>query len=195
MCLLGEAELALDDDNLPQAVSLAEEAAAIGIRNGNRALCRVAMEILAEVRLCQGDLAAAARAADIARRHHCTVVGFGLAGLVAYRQEGRDGEARAAFQAGHDLAERLRRPNQRNYQLFDVHGLVACGLALLGDQTRLTTALAAYRAGRTVTTANGAVRRSVLLLDQFRPRADPGILEQVRAAAKGERTGHSLHED
>jgi tetratricopeptide (TPR) repeat protein len=187
MCLLSEAQLALDDHKLEHAVALAEEASAIGVRNGNRWLCRVAMEILAMAQLNQGDLTAAARAADIAQRNHGSVLGFGLVGLAAYRR-GKDEDARVAFHMGR-TARRRDWANERDFQFLDAYGLVACGLALLGEHSYLTIALDTYREAREITTGSGAVERTLMLLDQFEPRADSRILERVRAAAKGERIG------
>jgi tetratricopeptide (TPR) repeat protein len=186
MCRLSEAQLALDDRNLEHAVALAEEASAIGVRNGNLWLCRVAMEILAIARLDQDDLAAAARAADIAQRNHGSVIGFGLVGLAAYRH-GKDEDARVAFHKGRMEAGRPESANERDFQFLDAYGLVACGLALLGEQSYLTATLDAYQEAREITTGSGAVERTLMLLKQFEPRADPRILERVRAAAKGER--------
>lgn len=193
-CRLGEAQLALDDGRPELAVTLAEEASASGFRDGNRWLCRVAMETLALARLAQNDLGAAAYAADIAQRNHGSVLGFGLVGLVAYR-DGRRADAGAAFTKGHREARDPNHANERNFQLLDAKGLVACGLALLGEPGSLKTAETAYREARKITTGAGAVARAVLLLDQFGQDADPTILERVRAAAEGEGSGRSSLED
>jgi hypothetical protein len=187
-CLLGAAQLALDDRLLDHAVALAEEASAIGVRNGDRSQCRVAMEILAQAQLEQGDLDAAARAADIAQRTRGSVLGDGLVGLVAYRRGDNDG-ARNAFRKADSKASRQYQGNEHDFQFLDVYGLVTCGLALLGEPSYRATAVAAYRAAREITTAPGAVERALMLLRQFEPLADPRILDEVRAAAKGERTG------
>lgn len=154
-CLLGEAQLALDDGDPRQAVDLAEEASAIGVRDGNRRLCRVAMEILALARLGQDDLAAAARAADIARRNRGSVLSFGLVGLVAYRR-GEHADAKAAFDEGYLQASGRYRPSERDFQFLDAYGLVACGLALLGEPSCLDTALTVCGKAREITTASGA---------------------------------------
>ncbi|HEU5472924.1 MAG TPA: CHAT domain-containing protein [Actinophytocola sp.] len=61
------------------------------------------MEILAQARLGQGDLDAAARAADIAQRNRGSVLGFGLVGLAAYRRD-KDDDARDAFHQGGALS-------------------------------------------------------------------------------------------
>jgi tetratricopeptide (TPR) repeat protein len=184
-CQLHEAELALDDGDLEDAVDLAEQAAALAIRGGSRELCRDAKETVVLANLSADRLAAAAAAARIAGRHHTSVRGLVLTGLVAYRYGDRDQAARAAFREGCALAERLRRPDERSFQLLDSHGLAACGLALLGERDQLDTAVAAHQAARRVTSVAGAVRRALLMLDQFRPRADTRILDQVRTAARG----------
>jgi tetratricopeptide (TPR) repeat protein len=187
MCLLGEAELALDDGRPDQVEKLAGDAAAIGVRNGNRALCRDAMEILAQARLLQSDVGAAARAADIARRNRCSIMGLILEGLIAYRRgPGHETDALSAFRKAVAEADRRRRPGGRNYQLLDMYGVAACGLALLDEPSGLRTAVAAFRDARQATTAAGAVGRVDLMLDHFGPRADPAIMDKVRPAAKGE---------
>jgi len=95
-----------------------------------------------------------------------------------------------------DIEARNRyRANEHDFQSLDAYGLVACGLALLGEPSCLVTALKHYRTARKITTGPGAVKRTLMLLKQFEPRADPRILEQVRAAAKGERSGRALQED
>ncbi len=185
-CLRGQAELALDDGRLPHAVELAEEAARIGGRYGYRPLVRDAVELLAKVCLCQGNLAAAERAAAIASRSRSTVFGYGLTGLVAYRQ-GRDDDARTAFRAGCKLAQQRERTNRDNYQLLDSHGLVMAGLSLLDGPPGLTAVLRTYAQARQITRARGAVHRVDLLLKQFAPRADPDRLEEIRVAAAGDR--------
>ncbi|MGW4210272.1 TIR domain-containing protein [Lentzea sp. NPDC004789] len=186
-CLLNEAQLALDDHNLEHAVSLAEEASAIGVHNGDYPLCRLAMEILAMAKLDQGDLPAATRAAAIAQRNRGSVLGYVLVGLAAYRRHDADDEARAAFHQGRVAASKRHRLNERDFQFLDTCGLVACGLALLGEQSFLATALDSFRTAREITNGAGAVTRILFLLKQFEPRADPRTLERVRSAAKGER--------
>lgn len=185
-CLLSEAQLALDEHHPDRAVVLAESASKIGVRNGNRPLCRIAMEILAMARLAQGDLDAAARAADIAQPNRGSVLGYGLVGLVAYRR-GRRKDARAAFNNGYTA--RRYDPNESDFQFLDQYGLVACGLALLGEPSCEKTAVDVYRHARTITAARGAVERAKMLLKMFEPDADCRILERVLAAAEGEGSG------
>lgn len=193
-CQLGEAQLALDDGRPELAVTFAEKASASGFRDGNRWLCRVAMETLALARLVQDDVAAAARASDIAQRNHGSVLGFGLVGLAAYRDDRKD-DARAAFDKGYRKARNRNHANERDFQFLDAKGLVACGLALFHEPGCLKTAEVAYQEARDITTdvGTGAAARAVLLLEQFGPDADPRILEQVRAKAEGE--GRSALED
>lgn len=183
-CILSEAQLALDDGDLQGAVTLAEDAYAIGVHNGNRWLCGVAMEVLAIARLEQDDLRDAARAADIVQRNRRSVLGFGLVGLAAYRL-GHDVRARVAFNTGFMEASEWHQANEPDFQLLDAYGLVACGLALLGEPSCLATAVTVFKEVRNLTPAPGAVHRTLTLLKQFEPRADPAILEQVRTAAKG----------
>jgi tetratricopeptide (TPR) repeat protein len=182
-CLLGEAEVMIDSKDLSQAVDLAEKAATIGVRAGNRALCRDAKEILALASLCGGELDAASAAAEIALRHRCTLTGYAFTGLVAFRRGDR-AAARTAFEDGHKKAMKLRRPGDGDYRVLDLHGLVLCGLALLGDRDRLDSAVFAYQSARRLTAASGVVARNLLLLDQFGPDAEPNALDRVRDAAR-----------
>ncbi len=192
-CLLGEAELALDEGNPEHAVALAQDASAIGVRNGDRSLCRNAMEILAMALLVRNDLDGAVRAADIAQRNPGSVLGFGLAGLAAYRR-GEKVDARSAFYKGY-MQGKQHRVNERDFQFLDEYGLVVSGLVLLGDRSHLTTALNAFRAAREITVATGAVERTLMLLKQFEPHADATMLDRIRSAAKGERRDSALTHD
>jgi tetratricopeptide (TPR) repeat protein len=192
-CLLGEAELALDDGNPEHAVARARDASAIGVRNGDRALCRNAMEILAKALLVRNDLDGAARAADIAQRNPGSMLGFGLAGLAAYRR-GEKEDARSAFYKGYTQG-RQHRANEGDFQFLDEYGLVVSGLVLLGDRSHLATALNAFRAARKITDAAGAVARTQTLLRQFEPHADATMLDRIRAAAKGERRDSASQQD
>lgn len=191
-CRLSEAELALDDGNPERAVALARDASAIGVRNGDRALCRNAMEILAMALLVRDDLDGATRAADIAQRNPGSMLSFGVAGLAAYRR-GEKEDARSAFYKGYTQG-RQHWANEGDFQFLDQYGLVVSGLVLLGDQSHLTTALDAFRTARKITDAAGAVERVQMLLRQFEPHADATMLDRIRAAAKGERRG-SASED
>jgi tetratricopeptide (TPR) repeat protein len=183
-CVLSEAQLALDDGELPDAVTLAEEASAIGVSNGNRWLCGVATEVLATAQLERGDLPAATRAADITQRNRSSILGFGLVGLAAYRRD-NDTAARVAFSEGRAAASDWRRAKEPDFQLLDAYGLVACGLALLGEPSGEATALTVFGQARKLTSAPGAVARILMLLKQFEPRADPATLERIRGAARG----------
>jgi tetratricopeptide (TPR) repeat protein len=183
-CLIGEAEIMIDNGRLSQAGDLAEEAATIGVRAGNRALCRDAKEILALACLCGGGLDAASAAAEIAGRHRCTLTGYAFTGLVAFRKGDRTA-ARTAFEKADTKAGELRRTSDRDYQVLDKHGLVLCGLALLGDRHRLDSAVLTYRSARKLTTASGVVGRNLLLLAQFGPGAEPSTLDRARDAARG----------
>lgn len=187
-CLLGTAQLALDDRDPKQAAELAEEAWRIGISNGNSALRRFSMEILAIAQLDQGNVDAAARAADIAQRNHGSVLGLGLVGLAAYRC-GAEEPARAAFLKGYRAATKPDLANEGDFQFLDSYGLVTCGLVLLGDLSLLGEAVSAFRHARDYAPASGAVDRILLLLKQFGPDADPEILGRIRSAARGEGAG------
>lgn len=190
-CLLAEAQLALDDSQLNSAIDLAEQAVTIGLTNGNRLLCRRSMEILAITQLADGDLDAAARAADIANRNRASVLGFGLVGLAAFRRDKKE-DARVAFHDGYLAAKDRLKPNEHDFQFLDTYGLVACGLALLNEPSYVDIAVDAYRRARQLAPAVGAVQRITMLLKQFGSYADREVLERVCAAAKGEGSGRAL---
>ena len=81
------------------------------------------------------------------------------------------------------------RREERDFQAFDDHALVLCGLALCGEPEALPRAIALYRSARAMTSAPGPVLRAVRLLTQFGSDDDDGVLARARLAASGETTG------
>lgn len=183
LCQLHLAELLLDEQRPAQAVSLAENAARIGLRHGNRSLCRDAKEVATLAYLCMGATDRAAEAVTVARRHVCSVQGLSLAALVYYRS-GNSAAARHTFRECRIAIDRVCRwPGERDYQLLDARGLTNCGLALLGEAEALPRSLASYRAARALTAAPGAVARVELMLGQLGNEEASDILGVVKRAA------------
>jgi tetratricopeptide (TPR) repeat protein len=190
LCLDAQAAVLLDAGRIPDALDLASEAAGRSARNSNPDLARKANGTLALAHLRAGDLPAAFAAADAAARFSRSRRALGafiVKGIVAYRSDRRP-ETAAAFWAAADQAAALRIKEGRNFQVLDTLGLALCGLTLCGAGGKQRAAVAAYRAARRVTQARGAVRRSMLLLDDLTADVDGALLAPVRDAARGRST-------
>jgi tetratricopeptide (TPR) repeat protein len=175
----------LIDGHPAQAIGPATEAVRVGARTRNRNLSRDANTSLALAHLCVGNLKAASEAADAASKYgqsRRALGAFALQGITAYRMGDLE-KARLAFQDAHLQAERLRKCEPRNYQVFDLDGLAWCGLALCYDHELYDEAIRAYHEARAITRAPGAVRRAMRLLDEL--GHDQGELSRVRRAASG----------
>src|SRR5207248_4439403 len=187
-CMISEAELLILLGGLPAATALAGRAAEIGVPADHAGLCRDAKEVLALACLCTGDLSTATSATTVAARRRGSVFGLGLAGIVAYRTGDRR-SAHDLFEQARQRAEGPDRREERDFQAFDDHALVLCGLALCGEPEALPRAIALYRSARAMTSAPGPVLRAVRLLTQFGSDDDDGVLARARLAASGETTG------
>jgi hypothetical protein len=107
-----------------------------------------------------------------------------MQGITAHRN-GDQEKARRAFSDAYMQAELLRKRDNRAFQVLDTQGLVLCGLALCGDRDQLDPAVRAYRAARAVTREQGAVRRSLRLLDELGHGGDQEVVAAARRAAMG----------
>jgi tetratricopeptide (TPR) repeat protein len=183
----GQAEVLIGDGDWESAILLARAAVAIGAQTRNIHLLREANRTLALAYLCGGDAEAACEAAESATRNrlnHRALGALAIKGVAAYRA-GTAEMARMAFLETHDQARMLRDREDRNFQVLDTDGLALCGLVMIGDQEKLRPAIAAYRAAREVTSAPGAVRRSLLLFDKLTLGWDPDTRSQIRRVASG----------
>jgi tetratricopeptide (TPR) repeat protein len=187
LCLDSEASLLIDWRAADAALEPAKRAAEIGIGAHNARLCREANVTLALVHLRLGNLEDAWDAARAAARHRHSdhaLGAFGMLGIAAFRL-GRETEARAAFRDACTRARHRLEREPRAYHVLDCYGLALCGLALLGNPASMGDAITIYQDARKVTRAEGAVRRSDLLLELLGADSDPDLLEPARAAARG----------
>ena len=69
----------------------------------------------------------------------------------------------------------------RNFNALDAKGVALSGLALCGDPSRLTDAVAAHSAARAINGDAGVIRRVAWLNEQMAPADPTGLLAAVRA--------------
>jgi tetratricopeptide (TPR) repeat protein len=187
LCLDSEAQALIDIGHPAQAIQTAADAVALGALIRSPQLSRAANTTLALAHLSSGHLDAACTAADSAaryRRSRRALGAFAVQGITAFRN-GQQEKARLAFLDAHVQAEVLLRRERRSFQVLDTDALVRCGLALCGDRDQFDHAVRVYRAARAVTSAPGAVRRSVRLLDELGRGGDREALAAARLAAAG----------
>lgn len=150
---------------------------------------------LALAYLYNNDLPAARTVTEAARQYDQPLNNhnvLALLGVIALRQ-GEGVAAQKAFEAAITHADKLLGYTAKNYAAWDAKGVACCGLALLeagkeannAPSTHLETALEAYQAARSVTSAAGVVGRVGRLFEALAVADKAGVLVGVRAAAVG----------
>ena len=185
-CLADLAEVLLDENHPQEAVELASEALEMNTAVGNTKLGRDANYILGLAHLRSGAISlartAAVKASNYAptRWSHCAPL---LRGIVLLRQ-GETEAASEAFQDALDEADERLEGGMRSVTAFDTKGVALAGLAVCGDEERLTEAVAAFDAARAMTCAKGVIARVGRLLEALAPADEHALLVRVRAAAE-----------
>ena len=88
-----------------------------------------------------------------------------------------------AFRDALTHADQRLQHNRDNYRALDTKALALTGLTLCGPTDHTTDAITAFRAARTLTTADGITARIHRQLDTL-THADPtGTLHHIRATA------------
>jgi len=142
---------------------------------------------LANAHLLRGDLPAAHQTAEAAKSYNHPLNNAHVSatlGVVLLRQ-GQTEPARLALIEAVAQADTLLEHTGDNYEALDSRALALCGLALLGDNSRLPKAMEAVQAARTVNRDAGVVQRMLRLLDALAVADQNGILAPVRAITAG----------
>ena len=178
-----------------RAMTLAEQAAAEGVKTGSPELAREANGTLALIHLRREDTEHALAAANVAVEFGRTrrgVAGFAMRGIALLRS--REPElAENAFLEAHVRASELLLQDRDNYRLHEFNGLALAGLALsTGSDHFVKLAAAAYRQARRRTQAPGVVQLCLLKLDALLLDVDDPEFDRIRAAARGRTSGASF---
>jgi tetratricopeptide (TPR) repeat protein len=164
-----------------------------------------AVRIADEIELAQGSSAGRLQLAvahlqrgayDLARAHAQAAQGYDYAPMtdnaalvlgIALTREGNVEGARQAFRTALDATDRLLAETPDAYDELESRALALCGLALMGDSSRIDDAAKAFSAARAITCARGVVARALRLFDVLAMSDETGVLTPVRRAAAGER--------
>jgi tetratricopeptide (TPR) repeat protein len=142
---------------------------------------------LAETQLWAGTLPAARQSIDTALAHTYPPARAAIAlldGIIHLRQHSATAADRAFREAITHADERLHH-NPDNYQALDTKALALTGLTLCGATDHTADAITAFRAARTLTSADGITARIHRRLDTLTPADPTGILDHIRPAATG----------
>jgi tetratricopeptide (TPR) repeat protein len=144
-----------------------------------------ARRILARIQLLAGDLAAARQAITAARDHDYPADRARLSllsGIIWLRQD-QPAAAAEEFQASITQAVQQLEQASADYAALDTKALALCGLALTTEPGKAAEACTVFRAARSVTSADGIVRRTLALFDAQAAADQGGILAGTRQAA------------
>jgi tetratricopeptide (TPR) repeat protein len=142
---------------------------------------------LTTAHLLRGELPAARQTAEAAGAYDYPTNNASVSatlGVVLLRQ-GEAEAARLAFTEAVTQADGLLERTDDNYQALDSKTLALCGLALLGDATRVPEALVAAQAARAINQDAGVVQRVVGLMNALAVADAAGSLAGVRAVMVG----------
>ena len=176
-----------DTGQLPLACKHLQDAIEIADATGNRENQHGARFGLALARLYAGELAAARKSIDGARRYDFpanTMAAWTATGIIQLRQSELVA-ASEAFARGLTEADGLLAFSGENVSALDHKGLALCGLALCEDGRHLPLAEEAFAAARKITRAEGVVASVLNLFDALARADKDGLLAQVRKAAEG----------
>jgi tetratricopeptide (TPR) repeat protein len=178
-------DIYVDRDEWKQAIQHYDQAIRIADEIGDIQIQSEARNGLAKAHLLLGELSAARQIAEAARTldfqpNNASV--SATLGVVLLRQ-GQAEPARLAFTEAVAQSDGLLTHTSDNYQALDTKALALCGLALLGDASRLPEASSAFQAARTVNRDAGVIQRALRLFDTLAFVDQDGILASVRAVA------------
>jgi tetratricopeptide (TPR) repeat protein len=143
--------------------------------------------VLARIELLAGALTAARLAITAAYNHDYPENRAGLSllsGIVQLRQDQPAPAGREFHTAITQADEQLEQSNG-DYRALDIKALALCGLALTTDPGKALEAATVFRAARTITSADGIVKRTLALFDALAAADRDGVLVSVRPAAEG----------
>ena len=141
---------------------------------------------LARIHLLAGDPHAAQQAALAARDLPYPLLRAQVSLLLGIAQLRQDQPAAAAREFGDAAAQAdtLLQQADGNYEAQDTRALALCGLALTA-QSEKAEAIAAFRAARAITSADGIVKQVLVLFDALAAADYGGMLAGIRPAAEG----------
>ena len=175
-------------DRYPEAIERAQEAVAIANEIGADRVGSYGNVMLAQALLFNGDLPAARSAAEAARAYDVpeNIPDVqALLGVIALRL-GDKRAALEAFEAAAGYTAGMLALNPISFQALDAKGLALCGQALSGNENAQSEGVEAYLAARSVTKAQGIVKRAVRRLEELAKVDAEGIIAEARRAAAGD---------
>ncbi len=142
---------------------------------------------LARIQLLAGDLPAAQQAAIAARGYDYPRDRADLSLLLGIVQLRRDHPTEAAWEFGGAVTQtdELLQQASSAYAALDTKALALCGLTLTSDPGKAVQATAAFRAARSITSADGIVRQALALFDALAAADRGDILTGIRPEAEG----------
>ena len=176
-----------DTGQSPLACKHFQDAIDIAEVTGDRENQHGARFALALAQLYTGELAAARKSIDGARRYDFpanTMAAWTATGIIQLRQSELVA-ASEAFARGLTEADGLLAFSGENVSALDHKGLALCGLALCEDGRHLPLAEGAFAAARKITRAKGLVAGVLNLFDALAHADKDGILARMRKAAEG----------
>ena len=169
-----------------QASEFSQQAIAIADATGSRQVQKEARLSLARIQLLAGDLHAAQLTAQAARDYPYPLFRAQVSLLlgIAQLRQGQPAAAAREFRDAAAGAVELLKLASAAYEAQDTRALALCGLTLTGEPQQ-AAAIAAFRAARAITSADGVVAQVLALFDAL-AAADPnGLLARIRPAAAG----------
>jgi tetratricopeptide (TPR) repeat protein len=141
---------------------------------------------LARIQLLAGDPQAAQQTALAARDHPYPLFRAQVSLLLGITQLRQDRPAAAAqeFRDAAAQASALLQQASGAYEAQDTRALALCGLALTAHSEK-AEAIAAFRAARAITSADGIVKQVLALFDALATAGHGDILAGIRPAAEG----------
>lgn len=169
-----------------QASEFSRQAIAIADALGSAQVQNEARLTLARIHLLAGDPQAAHQVARAARDHPYPLYRAQLSLLLGITQL-RQGQPSVAAQEFRDAAAEAGELLQRAsgaYAAQDTRALASCGLTVTGEPQQ-AAAIAAFRAARAITSADGIVAQVLALFDALAAADQDGLLAGIRPTAAG----------
>ena len=104
-----------------------------------------------------------------------------LSGTIALHEE-KQAEARIAFETASQEAKDLLSHCEENYEAFDIKALALCGLAVCNEKVGVGDAIRDFETSRTITEAEGIIRRFEQLFSEIEKTDTKGLLRPMRLA-------------
>jgi tetratricopeptide (TPR) repeat protein len=188
LTLIGLATAYADAGDWPKALRDAERGIGIADEMGLAQGSSEGRVLLAIAHLHTGDLGLAQAVARGAGEYGYVPLRDNIALVlgIAYLRDGQLDAASTAFRDALAAADGLLAQTEDSYDELDNRALALCGLALPHNSDHVREAIAAFRAARGITRAEGIVARVLRLFDSLARSDEIGILATARAAAAGE---------